>query len=286
MTKRQFILANLLKNIGFLNRQKRLNDAADELQLLYEAEGILGQSIWLNTEKLEHYKINYLNIKRKLQQRAEISDKIQEIKDKIDSIKQENKPNFEDKLSVGVLSFEDMLYKQMIIVRELASQQQDISRVAKNIRTLYTETIWKLQTLIDNDSDPEEILVEELNIQRLKDKFGDLKENKTSIANELSKQQLILKKISSNINSNVTSYKSDVNNVMERAQKAISHYRSQCGQLDGKIMEHYHEIGKNISQDFFTDNNCLEAAKERAPLIKLMQAIRQSVKYNYELAGR
>lgn len=289
MTKRQFLIANLLKKIGFLNKQKRLNNAATELQLLREAEDILGRSIWRNTEHLDLYKINYWNIKKLLKQRAEISDKIQEVKDKIDSIKQNKKSKFEGKLSVGDISLEEMLHKQTIRVKDLEAQQGDISRIASNIRRLYDGTVLKLQTLIENDADTEEIMVEELNIEKLKEKFTALKDSKSSCDEELAKQRAILKKINDSIYSNRVSYKEEATNnyeIMGKANKAISHYRSQLGLLDGKIMEHYDEIGKNISKDFFVDKDCREAAKSKEPLIKLMRALRQSIQYNYQLADR
>ncbi len=289
MTKRQFIFAKFLKKFGFLNKQKRLNDAATELQLLREAEDILGRSVWQNTEQLDLYKVNYWNIKNLLKQRAEISDKIQEVKDKVESIKQNKKTRFEGKSNVGDLNLEDMLAKQTVRVKEIETQQHDISRVANNIRRLYDGTILKLQTLIDNHADAEEINVEELNIARLKEKFSNLKESKITCDGELSKQRAILKKISDSIYSNRTSYKDDATNnyeIMGKANKAISHYRSQLGLLDGKIMEHYDEIGKNISKDYFIDSECREAACTKEPLIKLMKALRQSIQFNYELADR
>ena len=73
---------------------------------------------------------------------------------------------------------------------------------------------------------------------------------------------------------------------MGKANKAISAYRSKIGLLDNEIITHYGEIGRNISKEAFSDDDCKKAVKGKFNLCKIMGALRKSIDFNHDLADR
>ncbi|MGJ8656738.1 MAG: hypothetical protein ACSHX6_09820 [Akkermansiaceae bacterium] len=277
-----------MKKFGVLRKQKRLQDAALELQLLKEAEEILGRNVWTKVKELEHYKVNYWGINKLLHERNELSDKIQDIKSKIESIKQNQETRFKE-VNNPEHNVEEIYEKQKIVVNKIQAEQKDISDIAANIKRSFDGAMAKLDALTSNDVPDSEINSEKAKIEQLKKKFSDLKEKKTISDKKLAKQTAILVKISDSLQSSKNTYKDNAAGnyeIMGKANKALSAYRSKIGLLDNKIITHYNEIGKNISKECFADDDCRKAVKDKFNLCKIMRSLRQSIDYNHNLADR
>mgnify|MGYP000206335314 CR=1 FL=1 len=288
MTNRQFFFANLFKKVGLLRKQKRLQDAATELQLLKEAEEILGRHVWTKVKDLEHYKVNYWGINKLLNERSEFVDKIQEIKARIENIKHNQETRFKE-VNNPEHNIEGAYEKQKLVVDKIKSEQQDISDVAANIKRSYDGAGAKLEAISSGDENHPDIAAEKAKITQLKKKFTDLKEKKIFSDKKLAKQTAILMKISDSLQNSKNTYKDNaVGNyeVMGKANKALSVYRSKIGLLDNKIIAHYNEIGRNISKECFSSDECRRAVKGKFNLCKIMKALRQSIDYNHTLADR
>jgi len=288
MTNRQFIIANFLKKIGIQRKQRRLQDAATELQLLKEAEEILGRNVWTQVKNLEHYKVNYWEINKLLQERTEFTEKITEIKNKLENIKQNQETRFKEANNTDI-NIDEMHEKQQLVVNKIKSEQEDISNVAANIKRSYDGAISKLKALGSDSSNEAEIEAEKKKIEQLKNRFTALKDKKANSDKKLAKQSAILNKISDSLQNSKSTYKDNaVDNyeVMGKANQAISAYRAKIGLLDNKIIEHYNQIGKNISKECFSDNDCKKAVKGKYNLCKIMRSLRQSIDFNHTLADR
>ena len=289
MTSQQFFFANILKKLGIQRKQKRLQAAATELQLLREAEEILGRSVWTKVKELEHYKVNYWEINNLLHERAELTKNISEIKTKIENIKQNQENRFRAK-STPDHDIETNYQKQKDLVDELKKEQINISDIAANIKRSYDGSAAKLEALnLEKNINQAEIDKEKIKINQLKDKFSHLKEKKADSDRKLAKQTAILSKITESFELSKRTYKDTAAGnyeIMGKANKAISAYRSKIGLLDNKIIDHYNEIGKHISKECFTDKECRKAVKGKFNLCKVMQALRQSIDFNHTLADR
>ena len=289
MTTTQYRIANFLKKFGILKKTKRLNDAAVEIQLMRQAEDILARHVWPNIEGIDKYKSNYWNLKKMIQKKEEINLKTDEIQQQIDNLKKTKEQNFEDTNSSGDHDLQAMLSKQSERVKLLKRDQEDITKVAGNIRRLYEGTILKIKTLKEANPNSPEAEREEHSLFKLKDKFSDLKAKKLDCDTKLAKQTAILNKIADSINAKKSNYRDEATEnyeVIGKANKTLSTYRSQLGLLEAKIVEHYAEIGNKIGKEYFTDRQCREAAKDQDGLCKIIKALRLSIDYNYELSGR
>jgi len=288
MTKRQFQTANFLKKIGILRKQKRLQNAAIELQLLRQAEEILGRNVWAKLKDIEQYKVNYWGINKLLQERNVYNDKIHEIKDKIEDIKNNQETRFKE-VNNPDHNIEEMYEKQKSVVEKIKIEQTDISDVAANIKRSFDGAVAKLQAITDNDTNAAEVNAEKAKIEQLKNKFSDLKDKKTFSDKKLAKQTAILTKISDSLLNSKNSYKDNAAGnyeIMGKANRALSAYRSKIGLLDNKIIVHYNEIGKNISKECYSDKECRKAVKGKFNLCKIMKSLRQSIDFNHTLADR
>ena len=288
MTNRKFIIAKFLKTLGVQKKNKRLQDAASELQLLREAEEILGRRIWQKTESLENYKGYYWSIKKLLEQRNEFLEKLQLIQNKLGEIKEHKQTRFQE-TNKPASALEEANHKQRKKVEELRIQQDDIAKTAKNIRKLYDGTVIKLQSLKSESAPQESITKEEENLLKLRERFDALKQKKKNCDLEYARQRTLLEKVQHTISSRKRNYKEDASTnyeIIAKANKAISAYRSKIGMVDNELIENYQDIGRNISKEYFLDPDCKAAVKEKSQLIKIMDALRKSIDYNHTLADR
>ena len=289
MTHRQFIIARFFKKFGFEKKNKRLTDAATELQLLREAEDILGKHVWERTEGIDQFKLPYWELRKLIDEKQELIDKIQSIEGKIETIKQNKFEAFTSTSSSNGVDLETMLQQQTDQVQILSEESEDIARVGKNIRTLYDGLILKMQSLEDSNAKQEEIDTERKNIEKLKAKFSSLKQKKTLCDSKLKQETRKLEEVSQSIKMKRNSYKDEASGsfeIMGKANKAISAYRLKMGLIDSKISRHHGNIGKAISKEYFVDAACKNAVSGQSSLCKVMKALRQSIEYNYTLVGR
>ncbi len=289
MTKGKYQIAKFLKKFGIQKKQKRLNDAAVEIQLLRQAEDILGRSVWKNIEGIDKYKVNYWNLKKMLLKKDEIAEKTEEIELQITHLKKKKEVQFEQTNNDGEHDLQMMYTKQNDRVTQIKEELEGITKIAGNIRRLHDGTVLKLQTLKAEGADIAKLQNEENNLIKLKQKFTDLKDKKIERDQKLAHQIAILKKIEKSINAKKSNYRDEATEnyeVIGKANKALSAYRSQLGLLDGKLIEHYAEIGNHISKERFTNGQCREATEEKAGLCKIIRALRVSIDYNYELSDR
>lgn len=289
MTKTQYKIASFLKKLGIQKKQKRLNDAAAEIQLLRQAEDVLGRHVWKNIESIDKYKVNHWNLKKLLEKKEEIEKHITEIEVQINELKRKKEQQFGQTNNDGEHDLQEMYSRQNERVQLLKEEQAEILKIGGNIRRLHDGIVLKIQTLQESGGDSSAIENEEISLRKLKAKFTDLKEKKKASDAKLAKQEGILKKIEDTINSKKSNYRSEASEnyeIIGKANKALSSYRAQKGLLDSKLAEHYAEIGNYVGKEYFRNAQCREAAKDHENLCKIIKALRFSIDYNYELGGR
>jgi hypothetical protein len=287
MTKRQFITAKFLKKTGIYRRQKRLQDAADEIQLLKEAGGILGRHVWTKVRDLKPYEDNFWGINNLLKERSEFSEKIQGIKSKLEGIKQNQETRFK-KDNNSEYNIEETYGKQKLVVDKIKSEQSNIKDVATNIKRIFERSEAKLKALTSDGNGEIEAIAEKAKIKQLKSKFLDLKNKKTLSDKKLLQQTAILMKVADSLQKSRSSYKNNAvgnHQIMSEVNQKLSDYRSKIGLLDNKIIAHYNEIGQNISKECFSNEECKKAVKEKFYLCKIMNSLRQSIDFNQKIAN-
>ncbi|MFT6793610.1 MAG: hypothetical protein ACJAR1_001608 [Rubritalea sp.] len=287
MTKRQFITAKFLKKIGIHRRQKRLQDAADEIQLLREAGEILGRHVWTKVKDLGSYEDNFWGINNLLKERSEFSEKIQGIKSKIEGIKQNQETRF-IKDNNSEHNVEETYEKQKLVVDKIKSEQANLSDVAANIRRIFDRSEANLKALDSDGTVSVEAIAEKAKIKQLKSKFLELKEKKSLSDKKLLKQTAILMKVADSLQNTRASYINSAasnHEIMGGVNQALSNYRSKIGLLDNEIIAHYNEIGQNISKECYSSEECKKAVKGKFHLCKIMNSLRQSIDFNHEIAN-
>jgi len=129
----QFKIAKFLKTFGFNPKQKRLNDAAVEIQLLRQAEDILGRSVWQNLENIDKYKVNYWDLRKMTERKIEILKKTEEIEAQMKELKKKKERDFEQTNSDGGHDLQGMFSQQSERVKSLINELEGISKIAGNI---------------------------------------------------------------------------------------------------------------------------------------------------------
>lgn len=284
MTKRQFIIASLLKKIGIQRKQKRLLAAADELHLLKQAGIVLGRNVWQNLENIEYYKVNYWSID-KIQQEINVYDqKIKDIEEEIQNIKKQQKINY-NQVEKSDPIVEQQYKEQKTLVDEITTEIKAISNEATYIKRSFDGAMAKLKAMTENDN----INQEQENIEQLKTKFLELKNRKHEADQNLAKESATLKQLSTQLSKSKKTYKdisADNHDVMAKANQSLNTYKSKIGHLENEASNHYFEIGENISVDCFIDNDCRIAVKQQFKLCKIIRALKKSIDYNSILADR
>jgi len=286
MTLQRYIKAKFLKTVGISKKQQRLQHAAHEMQLLSDAEEILGRNVWQNVQHIEQYQEHYQSINNLNEEKNGILEKISDIDTKVSQFKQSQAEKF--KLVSNFTSQKEAYQLQQIKVDGIIADIEDINKVANNIKKSFNLAKQKIQEISGSESEAE-ISKTQAKIDRLKAKFTELKEKKILSDQRLTEEKTILKKLENFQDDSKTNYKDAAASnyqLMEKARNALASYRNQVGILDNKIISHYKEIGKNISVEYFTNSQCKAAAKEKHHLCKIIKSLRKSIAYNNILAER
>lgn len=289
MTPTGYLFANFLKMIGFPFTQHRLHNAASELQLLRESEMILGFYVWENAENLEQFKSESAIIKELYKKKEIIAEEVSSWKDRVAKASHSSgKPKKLQKSSRQQL----IAQHHNIAARadSIINKSELIISEAKEVRIAFNKKTAVIQEMTSR-ADPSHLIKEEQeNLNRLKQQFNQLKAARQKNDQTLTVYSQKLAELEAQIQAATEEMEQtnapDPYHTIGQANQRIAALQLQIGNLDSELNDHYVQIGKQISKDYFTDRQCRSAVKNKAHLIKVMAALRKSIEYNHHIAGR
>lgn len=278
MTKNQYIIAKILSKIGIKRTQKRLLAAANELQLLKEAQDVLGRKVWSNLREHKKYQEIAETIDQLTIEKNELGDKAETLQVTINSLNKK-----QSHLTITTPG-------QATAVAEIKAQKANIKAEATAIKHKHDEAKRKVEAIkAAGDVDPFQLEQEEEKMAMLKATFVELKVRKAQADKQLLKLQKQINPIAKDapeaINS-TSSAKAEQFRRLGEKNKEMSTILSRSGIIDNKINALHGNVGKMISFQALDEPKFRKAIKENYGLCKVMRAIRRSVKYNHSLTGR
>lgn len=291
MTSTRFYVARLAQAFGYFRRNQRMADAASEMHLLREAEAQLGTAVWANVENIEALSVEYWNLRRFLKEREIIEDKLAECQSKLDQAHEErsnvlnNTPGDQQELideRIGLLTR----------LEELAFERDRIVAEAREVRRSYDGLKMKLE-VISAESQGSSTALQEISsvkerLLHLKKRFGELKDQRIHIGQEIEKGDAEVDIVDEKIKETRQHRRisaSEAFHVIGDGNKEISALRAESGLLETQMRQLYAEIGRYVSRNAYSDAACAAAASENRGLVDIMRALRRSIALNHRLAG-
>ncbi len=279
MTKTKYIIAKMFSTIGIKRTQTRLLSAANELQLLKEAQDTLGRRVWSKLREHAQYKEIVEAIDQLLAEKSNLEMDAEAVRASIDNLKK-------DQLALTITPA-----SQSIAITEVKANLANIKAEATSIKHSYDEAKRRFDTMkAAEQADPFTLNREEEKMNALKSKFLDLKKRKIQADKQLIKLQLELsssdKSKSSGSDGSETSSKAEYFKHLGQRNKEISTMLSRIGMIENKIRALQSDLGKKISFHALEDPKYRSAVDDNYGLCKVMREIRKSIKFNHSLSGR
>lgn len=289
MTRTQYIIAKFLKRIGLAKKNKRLLAASNELQLINLGEELLGMKLWPHLAEDDDFQGEYWSIADLLKKKQETEDKIYDLQQKVDTLKEKRKERFLG-TNQKIDTKKEAVNQQLSLIDRLRVELEKIEQQASQLMIHYDGLVAKVKTLEANGISKEVLDKEVAIINEVKEAFNEKKENYQELKAVMAEEEEKLTSIRKSFTEGKTSYKDEVSinyNVIGKANQAISTYRSNIGVIDGQLNEQFTDLGKRIANtDNHHNGNIRRLAKKEPSLFKKIHKLRESLQYNIELSER
>jgi len=289
MTRSSYIFANLLKTVGYPFARHRLKHAAKELQLLREAEIILGFYAWENLQDLPNLEEDADAIQDIFIQKEKIYNEIHSWQTRVANANNSAPP--EKKAASNEL--QRLTAQQSNISNRLEtiiSKSSGILQEAKKVKNNFDKKNSQLKILKDNNEDEQTIHTAEEELSLIKSHFTQLKtdqqKNEQTRSLYLKKIEDIKNKIQALSEPSNSNPEPDKKYTIGQAKQKIANLQQQAANIEKSLTNNYSQIGKKVSINYYSDKNYRLALQGKSYLIKVMAALRRSIAYNHEIAGR
>lgn len=286
MTPTKYFVALIAKAFGIERRNKRLADASSEMGLLREAEYELGTRVWQHIENVDELSVEYWNLRKMEKEHTELKDKLNELTDFINEahvkrssiIKEVSKEQQDAEIKRA-----DLLHK----LENVAYERDMIVRKAKEIRRTVDGLNTKMEVLLRDVGECEQIEQIRKQIAQAKDDFKELKKQRETIADELQKGDEEIEALDKEITTHVQKRRDDAAIVFQKSgevNKELSQVRADLGNCEYQIRQLQSEIGRYVSRYAKRDPSLQDAVTQDRTLIEVMRMLRISIAYNHKLA--
>ena len=83
MTPSKYLFLRIASRLGYSRKMLRLSHITSESHLLKEAETLLGEAIWRETENVKALSVEYWNLKKLVKDQNTISKEFDQLQEKI-----------------------------------------------------------------------------------------------------------------------------------------------------------------------------------------------------------
>lgn len=291
MTRTQYFIASIARTFGYVRRNYRLSEANSELHLLREAEAYLGMRVWQEIQPIEALATEYWSLRKLVKQADGLDLRITEVREQLDAAHETRSmlvspsPDAED----PVLEEQHNQQQQM---ENLVQRRDELIQTARHLRKQYEALKTKREVLCADPSAHEhQPELDEINRQarRIQQEFAQIRNERQEVGVLLDqgreKLALIRQQIADARKGQVEKAKEEFQKISE-INKELSRLRAEHGLLDVRIRQLYSEVGRHLSLNAAHDSHCRQAVRKHHGLVDVMHALRRSVAFNQNLAGR
>lgn len=288
MTSSKYFLLCIASRFGYLGKNVRLGQAANEAHLLKEAETFLGEAIWRNTENIEALSMEYWNLRKLVKDYERVSKEIAQLQGAFVDTHQQKVEGL--KSVSGLLQGLAEERKEALAQLDTLTRERDrIVSKAQDIRRIYDGLKIKQDVLRKEGAMLAEIEKTSSRLAEVKSDFDSLKERREEITQELAAANTKIREIEAMTSERKQHGKSQSTENFQYigdANQQISTRQAQINSLYAQIRSLYTDIGRHVSLNAPNDPECKLAGKDQRGLIDVMAALRKSIQYNFKLAER
>lgn len=290
MTPTRYLFSRIAHMLGIHRRNQRMSDAASETHLLRDAEAYLGAMVWRKVENIESLSSSYWNLRKLSRKQEAIASGLAACQEKL------NKAHDDRAILLNTVSGSEqkLLKEKAVIVANLgtlSTRRDEIVAAAKEIRKSYEGLKVKSEVLAnhpaDTPADSGEIDKVNASLDRLKERFTSLKEERTKISEEIMRGDGKINELAEQLQTLRKTQHENASKAIQSigdANREISTLRAEYGILETRISQLHAEIGKHISRNISKDPTCAAAVKDHRSLVDVMHALRKSITLNHRLA--
>jgi len=287
MTQSRYFIWRIAQTFGISMRRRHATQAATEFHLFREAEEVLGQLTWAETEHVEELSAEYWNLRRMSMKHKELVSEIEVASGDLQK-SQDQREEFLEMVVDRTKSLVEEREKMKESGERLRSEHEVVISEARSIRRQHEGIKAKLEVLIaEGSGDTPEIATSKEELVHLKNKFKSLRERRDAVLTEIEATENSLKDLEIQIETKRTSIRGETLGSYQNLGKAnrdLSHNRLELNSLEGQMNGFFAEIGRYILARY-RDPALAEVASRHHGLIKQISALGLSIRLNRRLAG-
>lgn len=287
MTRPRYGLAIILQSFGWLQKNKRLTEAAYELHLMKDGELLLGQLCWHQCEGIEELESGYWNL-RKLDKEREVLIKNSEKADETLINAQQLREGAADRTKEahkGLFDDRDRIHHTIKTLREEKAQ---VLAQARETKKRFDGITLKVSILEEEGGHEEELVECRTNLQSLKQDFETDKNRLAQIASELEQGELSLKQAQAEIDQILEGTKGESVQgfaLISKANRDLSSHQASLNALSEEMNALCQDMGHFLNMNS-TRPDCRAACQEYRGLLKQVGLVRTSIRLNRQLVER
>ncbi len=287
MNSSRYILARLALSFGLHQKNKRLSEAADEMHLLRQAEEILGEDIWEQTEELEDISVEYWTLRKYSMELAKLEDAVAQAGMVLDTSHEERSAllNVTNQACLDLEKKRDELIFQSEVL--IAEREKVVSK-ARMLRRQFDAARTKVQVLSGQEGTENIVKSERKKLASFKEEFTALKKIRDEVGEKINALDEKITEIEKTIAEERAKLREEASSAYQsigKANRDVSKLASEIGTIKLKMEEHYGEIGRYVSKHVGINPVCTEICKNHTHLIAQMQSLRTSIALNHKLAS-
>ena len=288
MTRTRFTIAVILQSFGVLRKNKRLTDAAFELQLMQDGEELLGAFCWPKIEEIEELSMEYWNLRRMEREEKGLIDKLNEAEETLRRAQESRAKLIDQSKDIGqefIQKREDLFD----VIESLNTERDEIMTEATAIKRKHSALKMKSEVLREEGKvDKEKLDQCRVDLRDLKEQFADSKKKLSSLDTEIEIEEERLAQLQKKIEKKMAGSKGATTesfSFISRANRDITDYRAELGVLNEAQSLVFREIGRFLNLNAKRED-CRKATKGHRGLSEQTRLLYQSIQWNRNLVAR
>ncbi len=288
MNSTKYAFALFLKTLGINRKQTRMNEAAQELQLLREGEHLLGKTLWESSEEYEAVGVPYWHLRQLNNQTLELQKKIDVLSEELAQAQIQKKSISQNSNSLRHSKEEDRI--QLVGKAErLTKEKKAITKKAQSYKRQHEGLKLKVQVLRKENSEESLIQPQIDKANSIKEQFLSLKQQNSEIDQQIQELEINIDTIEKEIRSEYSKIEGGTTRAFDdigKANRNLSNFRAEIGLIRSQMNQHYTDLGHILSIQYKENSQCRDIAKKQKRLISILAALRRSIEWNNDLAER
>ncbi|MGC6459615.1 MAG: hypothetical protein ACON4R_14770 [Akkermansiaceae bacterium] len=288
MTRSRYIVATILRNFGLVRKTKRLTDAAYEMHLMQDGEEILGALCWPKTEAIDDLSLHYWNLRRLGKEKEEIIERLQEAEEILTKA-QKQKTDVLVSSNERKSPFAEKKEEYAITLKQLIAEHDSLMNKALATRRRHSAFKMKLQVMKNEPGGNDTAIKECLqNLASLRKTFMEEKEALEEAKGRIAKIRGELGKLEKGTGSTIKRSEARISEAYSRisqANKDITKHRAKLSALQEEQAALYRVVGHFLSLNA-NRKDCRKACRKHRDILRQVQLLLASIKWNQRLVGR